>query len=250
MQLFRHKLIISSVSLAGLMLTSCSSPEGGDIASLDGQPLAEIEAPDNRTWTDFVTITEFDGYLIGNPDAPLKLVEYASHTCGGCAYFSERGAPVLKRNYVSKGIVSLELRNLIRDPIDLTIATLVRCGQPENMEPLSSQAWAALDDIFANVNQNGAAFDVAGNLPEGERFVAIAEAAGLIDFFAARGLSSNQARQCLANVEKIKGIAERSQAQVRDLGLTGTPTFILNGQKLDVGQWEGLEPVLQRAGAR
>ena len=142
------------------------------------------------------------------------------------------------------------MRNLVRDPIDLTIASLVRCGQPENMEPLSSQAWIALNDIFANVNQNGAAFEAASSLPEDQRFVAIADAAGLIDFFSARGLSADQARTCLADAEAVQAIATRSQDQVNELGLTGTPTFILNGQKLNVNQWEGLEPILQRAGAR
>ncbi|RGP41097.1 hypothetical protein BPTFM16_01393 [Altererythrobacter insulae] len=250
MKLSRRFLSASMATSLALTLAACSGTEEADTASLEGEPIAAVEAPEGQSWTDVVTVTEADGYLIGNPDAPLKLIEYASHTCGGCAYFSENGAPPLKSNYISTGVVSLELRNLVRDPIDLTIAALVRCGQPENMEPLSSQAWTALNDIFANVNQNGAAFEAASNLPEDRRFVAIAEAAGLIDFFAARGLSSDQARTCLADAEAVQAIAQRSQEQVNELGLTGTPTFILNGQKLNVGQWEGLEPILQRAGAR
>ena len=250
MKLSRPILAASLATGLALSLAACSGTEEADIGSLDGEPIAAIEAPEGQSWTDMVAVTESDGYLIGNPDAPLKLIEYASHTCGGCAYFSENGAPPLKENYISTGVVSLELRNLVRDPIDLTIATLVRCGQPENMEPLSSQAWTSLNDIFANVNQNGAAFEAASDLPEDQRFVAIAQAAGLIDFFAARGLSADQARTCLADAEAVQAIATRSQDQVNELGLTGTPTFILNGQKLNVNQWEGLEPILQRAGAR
>lgn len=250
MKFSRRILSASLATTLALTLAACNGAEDAETASLDGEPIAAIEAPEGQSWTDIVTVTEADGYLIGNPNAPLKLIEYASHTCGGCAYFSENGAPPLKDNYVSTGVVSLELRNLVRDPIDLTIATLVRCGQPQNMEPLSSQAWTALNDIFANVNQNGAAFEAASSLPEDQRFVAIAEAAGLIDFFAARGLSSDQARTCLADAEAVQAIAARSQEQVNELGLTGTPTFILNGQTLNVNQWEGLEPILQRAGAR
>ena len=139
---------------------------------------------------------------------------------------------------------------LVRDPIDLTIATLVRCGAKENMQVLSDQAWQNLDATFQAVNQNGAAYEAAGGLPTEQRFVAIAQAAGLIDFFAARGLSADQQRACLSNVETIETIANNSSSQADALGINQTPTFLLNDRKLDVNQWGELEPVLQRAGAR
>lgn len=250
MTLSRRFLATSLATGLALALAACNGTDEA-IDSLAGEPIAAVPAPEGQQWTDIVTISDSDGYVVGNPDAPLKLIEYASHTCGGCAYFSANGAPSLKKDYVSTGVVSLELRNLVRDPIDLTIATLVRCGgQPQNMQPLSDQAWSSLNDIFATVNQNGAALDAATNLPPEQRFVAIAEAAGLIDFFAARGLSSDQARTCLADADAVQAIAARSQEQVEELGLTGTPTFFLNGQKLEANQWEQLEPILQRAGAR
>lgn len=249
MTISRRFLASSIAAGLALVLAACNGTEEGT-DTLAGEPIAAIPAPDGQQWTDIVTVTPEDGYLVGNPDAPLKLVEYASHTCGACAYFSANGAPVLKKDYVSTGVVSLELRNLVRDPIDLTIATLVRCGQPENMQPLSDQAWASLEAIFETVNQNGAALEASANLPPEQRFVAIGQAAGLIDFFAARGLSSDQARTCLADGEKIQALAERSQKQGQELGVTGTPTFFLNGKKLEVNQWEALEPILQQAGAR
>jgi len=251
MKMIKSRALLATSIAAGLTLAlaACNGTEG-ESATLDGDAIAAIPAPDGQEWTDVVTVTDQDGYLIGNPDAPLKLVEYASHTCGHCADFSEKGGPKLKKDYVSTGVVSLELRNLIRDPVDLTIAALVRCGQPENMIPLSDQAWASLEQIFATLNQNGAALQAASDLPPEQRFIAIAEAGGLIDFFAARGLSSDQARTCLADGDAIQALAERSTQQASELQITGTPTFILNGQKLEVNQWDALEPILQQAGAR
>ena len=187
--------------------------------------------------------------MLGNPEAPLKLVEYASHTCGACANFAMTGKPGIKE-YVATGIVSFEQRNLVRDPIDLTIATLVRCGQKEQMQVLSDQAWQNLEQTFAAVNQNGAAYEAAGNMPLEQRFVQIAQAAGLIEFFAARGLSADQQRACLADAEKIEAIANNSSAQAEELGINATPTFLLNDRKLDVNTWKDIEPLLQRAGAR
>ena len=242
---------ILSSSMAGalaLTLVACGSAGDAD-AELAGDAIAAIPAPDGQQWTDVVTVSDEGGYIVGNPDAPLKLVEYASHTCGACANFSAQAKPGIKE-YVATGVVSFEQRNLVRDPIDLTIATLVRCGAKENMQALSDQAWTNLEATFAAVNQNGAAYQAAGEAPLDQRFVGIAEAAGLIDFFAARGLSADQQRACLTDTDTIETIANNSTSQAEELGINVTPTFLLNGRKLDVNQWRDVEPVLQRAGAR
>ncbi len=237
---------LSLAAPLALALAACGSEAGADE---EGDVIAAIPAPEGTNWGETVTISEEDGYVLGNPDAPLKLVEYASHTCGACANFAATGKPGVKE-YVASGVVSFEQRNLVRDPIDLTIATLVRCGAKENMQVLSDQAWGNLEQTFAAVNQNGAAYEAAGNLPVDQRFVQIAQAAGLIDFFAARGLSADQQRACLSDSETIQTIADNSTSQADELNITATPTFLLNGRKLDVNQWNDLEPALQRAGAR
>jgi len=243
-------LSIPLFALAPLMLAACNDTEGADGAASTGEALPAMAAPAGTQWADTVTVTPEGGFKIGNPDAPLKLVEYASHTCGACASFSATGKPVIKDKYVASGVVSFELRNLVRDPIDLSIAALVRCGAKENMQPLSDQAWASLEQIFASVQTNQAIYEAASSQPVEQRFVTIAQAAGLIDFFAARGLSADQSRTCLADAKAIEGIANASSTQSEELKITGTPTFFLNGKKLEVSQWAELEPMLQRAGAR
>jgi protein-disulfide isomerase len=242
----RTLIKLSLAAPLALALAACGGEADG---SEDGDVIAPITAPDGTNWGEPVTVSESDGYILGNPDAPLKLVEYASHTCGACANFSATAKPSVKE-YVATGVVSFEQRNLVRDPIDLTIATLVRCGAEENMQGLSDQAWGNLEGTFAAVNANGAAYEAAGNLPVEERFIQIAQAAGLIDFFAARGLSADQQRACLADAEAIEAIANNSTAQAEELGIIQTPTFLLNGTKLDVNGWQDIEPLLQRRGAR
>lgn len=244
-----NRPLLSLIAAVPLLLAGCDDPatEGGAAA---GEPIAAIPAPEGTNWTDVVTVTPEGGYMIGNPDAPLKLVEYASHTCGACAVFAQTGKPPLKEKYIPTGVVSFELRNLVRDPIDLSIATLVRCGPKENMLPLADEAWGALNDIFASAETNNARLQAAGELPVEQRFIAIADSVGLIDFFAARGLSADQSRNCLADRTKVEGIANASTRQSEDLNVQATPTFLLNGRKLDVNQWPQLEPLLQRAGAR
>jgi len=247
MTAFRSSLTLAFAAPLALTLAACGSEGDGD--TLEGDIIAPIEAPAGTNWGETVSISESDGYVLGNPDAPLKLVEYASHTCGGCASFAAQAKPGIKE-YVATGVVSFEQRNLVRDPIDLAVATLVRCGAKENMQVLSDEAWTYLPQIFENVQRNGAAYEAAGQASLDQRFVLIAQAAGLIDFFAARGLSADQQRACLSDSAKIESIADNSTAQGAELEINATPTFILNGRKLDSLGWEDLEATLQRAGAR
>lgn len=243
----RSLLSLALVGPLALALAACGG-ESGDIAESDA--IAAIPAPEGTNWSETVTVSDQGGYILGNPDAPLKLVEYASHTCGACAIFSATGKPALKDEYIASGVVSFEQRNLVRDPIDLTIATLVRCGPDENMQPLSDQAWAVYNQFFDNVQANAALYQAAGDLPTDQRFIQIAQAAGLIDFFAARGISADQQAACLSDTATIETIANNSSQQAAELGIQATPTFLLNDRKVDANQWGDLEPILQRAGAR
>jgi protein-disulfide isomerase len=57
-------------------------------------------------------------------------------------------------------------------------------------------------------------------------------------------------RKTFRNRAKIEAIANASNKQSEELGIQATPTFLLNGKRLDVTAWNQLEPLLQRAGAR
>lgn len=243
---------ISLTTLAAplaLALAACGGDaEDGEVA--EGDPIAAIPAPDGQEWTDVVEISEYDGYVLGNPDAPIKLVEYGSLTCGACANFAQNGVEELKEEYVSTGVVSFELRNLVRDGYDLTLARLTRCGTPESFHPLSDQVWFNFDQIMGGAQQGQRAMQELGDLPDDQVYVAVAETAGFLDFFAARGVSRDQAAACLADNASVLAVGENSDRQAEEFGITATPTFLVNGQQLEVRNWADLEPVLQRAGAR
>lgn len=232
-----------------LALAACDDAGTADGVS-SGEAIDSIAAPEGQEWGEIAVKTEEGGYRIGNPDAPIKLVEFASHTCGGCASFAATGAAALEEEYVPTGVVSFEIRNLIRDPLDLTISVLARCGDPARFHPLADQAWASLNQFSQTIGQNGAMAEQAMTLPEDQRMIGIAEAAGLIDWFAARGLSRNQAQSCLADAENIRAIAEQSREQADLNNVQSTPTFLINGNNVGPQSWETLEPLLQEAGAR
>lgn len=233
-----------------LMLGGCGSGGEAAGAATSGQPLATVAPPAGRQWSDVVAVTPEGGFLMGNPAAPIKLVEYASLTCPACAQFSQAAGQPLKERYVDSGRVSFELRSQIHGPHDLVLARLVRCGTPESGIALSDQIFANQQAVLQPVFTNQAPFEQALQLPEGQRFVRAAEVAGFYDFFAARGVGEEQARQCLADFPSLERIANNSQTQSEEFDIQGTPTFLVNGSNEGSLSWAQLEPILQRAGAR
>ena len=234
-----------------LGLAACGEKGGSGESALNGSPLDPIAAPAGKAWTEMVSETEMGGHLIGNPDAPIKLVEYASLTCPHCADFYEKAETSLMEKYVAKGTVSFELRNQIHDGLDLTLNLLVRCSGAEAYHPLSGQVWSNLKDIVTTVQANGKQVEAAmKSTDQTARYKAIADAAGLTDFFAARGISSDQAATCLARPGVAEKLVKQSDTQSKELDIGGTPSFLLNGVKLDAKGWADVESALQKAGAR
>ena len=234
-----------------LAMAACGNTEEAAGGAIEGEPIAAVPAPQGTAWRDQVARTQLDGYLIGNPDAPLKLVEYGSLTCPTCARFSEEGFEPLMNDYVNMGTVSFELRNMpVHGTVDIVLARLTRCGAPEAVPALSEQVWGNYETIMQPLQANQPALEAAMQRPMEQRFVAFAEAGNFLDFFAQRGLSEDQARMCLADVASMQKLADDAQQQGEEFNVTGTPTFFLNGQRVDANTWAALEPALQRAGAR
>lgn len=236
-------------ALCALALASCNGSDVTEGEPPVGEPIAHVAAPAGKLWQDVASVTPEGGVVIGNPDAELKLVEYASHTCHVCADFSKNASEAMN-NYVNTGVISYEIRNLIRDPVDLTIAMIARCGDPSLFHPLADEAWHNFDPLMAEIQSKAPAISQAAEGDQSKRFQAIAQASGVLDFFAQRGVSTEQAMTCLADTAGAEALAERSDEQSNELDITGTPTFFLNGRRLNATAWSAVEPILQNAGAR
>jgi protein-disulfide isomerase len=243
--------IVLALVTAPLALGLAACNKDKDASAPSGEPIAKIAAPANRAWSDVVAKTEEGGYRMGNPDAPIKLVEYGSLTCSHCAEFADKGAGVLRDTFVASGRVSYEFRNFVRDPIDITSAMLARCGQPEGFFALTDQLFANQPAMFDKWNAAGQAGQTAVmNQPDAKRFIAIGEAAGLTEFVSSRGIAKDQANTCLANVKEAQDLADKTQKQGEEYDISGTPTFLINGAKFDGNTWEAVKARLEQLGAR
>lgn len=245
------KLRMSAVILATALLGACG--EGGN-SYTPAAPVAATPPPAGQDWTQTVSKTEAGGYVMGNPNAPLKLVEYGSRTCPTCGAFGKTGQRPLEETYVKSGKVSYEFRDfLVHGAPDLAAALLGRCAGPAPFFPVLEQMY---QDQEATLNkQMAAAEDQAfvqriQTLSPPEQAKVWADRLGYVDFIKQRGVPEAQARTCLADTKAIDELAKMSETAMRDAQITGTPTFILNGNKLDGAvTWKQVEDELKRNGA-
>ena len=214
--------------------------------------LPKVAPPAGKQWSDVISQTPDGGYRMGNPDAPLKLIEYGALSCSHCAAFSAEGFPTLRDTYINSGRVSYELRFFLLNQFDVPAVLLATCNNaPDTLIPMADQYWAWQPTMFANLKAAGPeAMKGMEAMPVSQRPAALARLAGMTDFFAQRGIATGQGAQCLADAGRAASLAAQTQKAQTDFNVTGTPAFILNGRNLDVAAWDGLEPALKKAGAR
>jgi protein-disulfide isomerase len=204
-----------------------------------------VAAQAKSAWALTVTLSLVGGHIIGNPAATTKVVEYASYTCGHCADFEAIEAPVLKNSYVANGKTSFEIRNLVRDPLDLTAAMLARCGGKgrffgnHKLLMATQGKWANGEKITAATEAKLNADDLVGFMQGAYTEL------GLNTIMQARGVTAAQAKACLADSDALaKVITMTKEAGAK--GVTGTPSFTINGKLVDGHDLASLKPHLPK----
>ena len=200
-----------------------------------------------RDWTTVARPTPA-GYLIGNPNARVKLVEYASYTCPHCAAFANESAPEFKERMIRAGTTSLEFRHFFFNPLDLGVAVLARCTGPRRFAATTAFVFRTQDDWLARGQQfaqsNAARLEL---YPPLGRMRALVDGSGLTAAIVAQGLTPAAVDACFADEAEVN----RLTAMMNKLpaGVTGTPTFFLDGRPIR-GTWADLAPKLRAALAR
>lgn len=193
-----------------------------------------------------VAATAEGGFVMGNPAAPVKLVEYASLTCSHCRDFHRDASAPLKR-YLATGRVSYELRPYILNGPDLAAQVLARCDGARAYFTRADAFFRRQDEwtaAFGRADPKAQArFEAA---PADQKLLVLAQIGGLDRFAAGLGLPAPRVRQCLTNqaaADRVVAITQSARGQ----GVQGTPTFFLNGTRLDTNVWAGIEPLIKAA---
>ena len=150
-----------------------------------------------------------DDRILGNPDAPITIIEYASLTCPHCAHFTNEVLPELKKKWIDTGKAKLVLRDYPLDEPALRAAMVARCAPADRY-------YAYIDTFFGQQERWVTARDYRDALA---RLVKLG------------GMSREEFDNCLKNTALENKIVEGRLVASKELDVNSTPTFFINGTK-------------------
>jgi protein-disulfide isomerase len=151
-----------------------------------------------------------DDLVIGDANAPITMIEYSSLSCPHCARFQKDVMPQIKADYIDKGKVKLVMRDFPLNKPALQAAMMVHC-----LSPLRA---FAMEDLLFKTQDQWLIEDAAEPL------------AGIA---ANAGMDRKTFDACLANKDAETKIVATRKAGEDAFGIDSTPTFIINGIKLE-----------------
>lgn len=207
--------------------------------------IATAVAAPKLDWNQTVTVTAEGNHLVGNPDAPAKLVEYISYTCSHCADFEAASHSQLSLGFIGIGKGSVEYRGFIRNSIDVAASLVVRCGAPSKFRANHALMLRQQKKWFRAPTQ---AEEQRWSSPDFETAMrAIARDLGFYALMEPRGYTRQQIDTCLADKQAASRLAGQTRTAMDVEGVRGTPSFVLNGTLLDQHDWAGIRPALMAA---
>jgi protein-disulfide isomerase len=192
-----RQIWFSVLGVFSLILVLLGSPEAAPQPPL----LADAKA--------VLQITK-DDRILGNPEAPITIVEYASLTCPHCAHFANDVLPELKKEWIDTGKARLVLRDFPLDEPALRAAMIARCAPPERYYAFADTFFAAQEKWVRS----------------GDYREALARLAKL------GGMGQAEFDTCIQNTDLENKIVEGRLRASQELDVTSTPTFFINGSKL------------------
>jgi protein-disulfide isomerase len=182
------------LTLAALMLA----------ATLSGAPAAAADPAPGPAPTP-------EDHVLGKADAPLTIIEYGSLTCPHCAEFDTTTLPELKKNWIDTGKARLLFRVFPLNELDLHAAMLASCVP-------SSRYFPFINTVYQDqLNWMGA------KDPE----------AALGSIARLAGVDEGKIKACLADKAVQDKITAQAFTAQKEYGVDSTPTFFLNGAKMD-----------------
>ncbi len=180
-------LVLGLIAAGGLLLATAEAPLAGAETPLD--------------YTADMTL--------GSPDAPVKIIEYASMTCSHCGHFHRTTFPELKAQYIDTGKVQFTFREFPFDRPALQAAMTARCAGPDR--------FFGFLKVF---------FDQQPN------WISAPDPRAAIGRFAKMGgMGASQFEACMADEALSKQLLQTRLGGEREFEVNATPTFIINGTK-------------------
>lgn len=227
-KIMQNKIRFPFAAVAALAMAACASPSSPQVA-----------------WEKTINETAEGGFIVGNPQAKVKVVEYGSRTCKECANFAREGFPALKKE-IRDGNLSFEFRDyLIHGTPDLVAAVVGTCGVKENRFSMLEAMFRDQETAIAGIAElPDSLFEK--KVHAGTQWWDIAAVAGYRDIAKDAGLSDEEIMVCLASQKRGDKFVAMTKNADPSL-VQGTPSFIVNGTRVEGKTWEDLHEAIEQA---
>lgn len=178
-----------------------------------------------------VDTSGIEDMTLGNPDAPVTVIEYASFTCPHCATFHKGPYKQLKTEYIDTGKINFVYREVYFDRFGLWASAMARCaGTP--------QAFFGITDMLYAAQAEWAR--AGGGDP-----AAIVEEMRKIGRLA--GLESDQLDACLQDNDQLRTLVAWYQQNAEEHGISSTPSFVIDGTTYQNMSYEEMARLIEEA---
>ena len=176
--------------------------------------------------TDALTLSETD-VVMGDKNAPVLIIEYASMTCGHCAEFHKTTLPQIKKDFIDTGKARYVLRDMPWDPLALAVSKINRCAPQEKFYNFA-------DAFFQTHNTWVNAKDPVKELKKIARL---------------GGMGSEEVEACLSNEKVHKQVLRSREVGIKTLNINSTPTFFMGSDVVVRGNvgYQKMAEAIERA---
>lgn len=188
--------VAAIATVAGIIL---SSSAGSNIVSQQPENLADARLSYN-------SLASSGSPVRGDPSAPVTLIEFADFQCPNCGRFARNTAPQIVESYVETGKVNMVYKHFpIRGPDSISASLASQCAGDQG------RFWEFHDMLFKNQEAEGSGWANAENMKR---------------FASELGLDREEFDSCLDS-QKYKALIEADLAFGQEIGVSGTPTFVI-----------------------
>lgn len=235
---------------AGLMLlvAACGQKDASNTALSQAQAVVATPAKPSRDWSKVIVATPEGGYRMGNPNARVKFIEYASLTCPHCRDFHNESNAELTR-MVAGGQVNYEFRNFVLNGPDLAVTLLAHCQSAPVFFKIEDALYSTQEQWIAGFTKMSADDGKRiGALPKDQQALALADMGKMDEFFRLRGMPRAKYEACLKDQSAVNAIQSQMDLAVKKYNLNGTPTFVFNEvTNPDVHSWPQVKAAIEAA---
>ena len=181
------------------------------------------------------TAPEVPDMALGDPNAPLTVIEYAMFSCPHCADFNRETFPQVKKDYIDTGKVRWIFREVYFNKPGLWAAMIARCAPADRYFGIADLVFSSQSAWL--VNPDGTVKDDAAMM------------AALYRIGRQAGLSDAEMDKCTQDRVFAEALVSTYQKNAAADGIDSTPTFIMNGKKVGSGDmgWDEFKAKLDEA---